>query len=335
MSPRRTAPLVLLALTLVAALSGCGSKNDALVLYNAQNSRLMGSLVDAFTKETGIEVKLRNGGDTELGNQIVTEGKKSPADLFTTENSTAMALVDRAGLFAPLEPAALAGVAPQNIADDKGWVGVAARSTVLVYNTDLVKPTDLPASMLDLEQPRWKGKFGYAPSGADFQAIASAVYAAKGDQAGRAFVAGLAANGKEYANNIAILKAVNSGEIATGISYHYYWFQDRADTGADSNKAALHYFGNADPGAYLSLGGAGVLASSDKQADAQKFVAFLTSKKGQEVLARSKDFQYAVDNGVPSNPALKPLSELDPPVVPLSRLDGPKVLDAFRAAGIL
>ncbi len=333
--PRRTTPLVLLALTLALTLTGCGSKDDSLVVYNAQNGRLMGTLVDAFTQQTGIKVQMRNGGDTELGNQLVTEGGKSPADVFTTENSTAMAMVDRAGLFTPLEPAALEGVAPQNIADDKGWVGVAARSTVLVYNTDLVKESDLPASMLDLEQPEYKGRFGYAPSGADFQAIASAVYAAKGDEAGQAFVDGLAANGKEYANNIAILKAVNSGEIPTGIIYHYYWFQDQADTGADSDKAALHYFGNQDPGAYLSVAGAGVLASSQKQADAQKFVAFLTSRKGQEVLAQSNDFQYAINNGVSSNPVLKPLAELDPPVVPLGRLDGPKLLDAFRAAGIL
>ena len=51
--------------------------------------------------ETGIKVTLRKGGDMELGNQIVQEGAASPADVFVTENSPAMALVDAAGLFAP------------------------------------------------------------------------------------------------------------------------------------------------------------------------------------------------------------------------------------------
>ena len=332
---RRTPSLVLTVLTLAALLTGCGGGSDALVVYNAQNSRLMGTLAEAFTAQTGIEVQLRNGGDSELGNQLVTEGERSPADVFTTENSTAMALVDQAGLFAPLAPAALEGVAPQNVSEDRSWVGVAARSTVMVYNTDLVQESDLPSSLLDLSDREWQGRFGYAPSGADFQAIASSVYAGQGEQAGAAFVQGLADNGREYANNIAILKAVNAGEIPTGIIYHYYWFQDQADTGADSDRAALHYFGGQDPGGYLSVAGAGVLASSDRQDDAQAFVAFLTSEPGQQVLSTSQDFQYAINNGVASNPALKPLSELDPPVVPLSRLDGPKVLAAFQRAGIL
>jgi iron(III) transport system substrate-binding protein len=316
-------------------LAGCGGGSKEITLYNAQNSNLMKTLTAAFTDQTGIKVKMRSGGDSELSNQIVQEGSKSPADVFTTENSTAMAFVDSKGLFAPLDAPALQGVATQNVSPGKTWVGVAARTTVFVYNKDKIKAADLPASMLDLSDPKWKGRFGYAPAGADFQAIASAVYALKGDAVGDAFVQGLKDNGSKYANNIAILKAVNSGQIDGGIIYHYYWFQDQADTGDNSRNAALHYFGNQDAGAYLSVAGAGVLASSKHKPEAQKFVAFLSSKQGQEVLSKSKDFQYAIDNGVASNPALKPLSELNPPTVPLGKLDGPKVLAAFRRVGIL
>lgn len=334
---RRPRPF-LLAVTalLLTATTACSSGSDnGLVLYNAQNQKLMRALTEAFTTETGIPVTLRNGGDSELSNQLIAEGAKSPADVFTTENSTAMAQVAAAGLFAPLEPAAVQGVDPRYIADGRSWVGVAARSTVLVYNTSQLTPAQLPDSMLDLEQPQWKGRFGYAPTGADFQAIASAVFSLKGDAGGQAFVQGLKDNGRQYANNIAILKAVNAGEIPAGIIYHYYWFQDQADTGADSNNTALHYFGDGDPGAYLSIAGAGVLASSRRPAEAQRFVAFLTSRKGQQVLAASNDLQYALHQGVASNPALRPLSQLSPPRVPLSSLDGPKVLAAFRQAGIL
>ena len=323
---------VLLAIT---GCSGGGADDNALVLYNAQNSRLMTALVQEFTAESGIAVTMRNGGDSELGSQLVKEDSKSPADVFTTENATAMALVDRAGLFAPLPAAALEGVPAQYVPADKTWVGVAARSTVLVFDPRQTAQTALPASLLDLAKPEWKGRFAYAPNGADFQAIAAAVYALKGDQVGDTFVQGLKDNGVKYANNIAILKAVNAGEIPAGIIYHYYWFQDRAGTGQDSDHAQLHYFGSGDPGSFLSIAGAGVLRSSTQAGKAQQLVAFLASRKGQQVLAKSNDLQYAITHGVASNPALRPLSELQPPTVPLAELDGPKVLAAFRRVGIL
>src|SRR5690606_5394599 len=74
-----------------------------IVVYNAQHESLTEAWVAGFTAETGIKVVIRNGGDTEFGNQIVVEGANSPADVFLTENSPAMALVDKAGLFAPVD----------------------------------------------------------------------------------------------------------------------------------------------------------------------------------------------------------------------------------------
>ena len=60
-----------------------------LVVYNAQHDNLTKEWVAGFTRDTGIKVTVRNGGDTELANQIVAEGKASPADVFLTENSPA------------------------------------------------------------------------------------------------------------------------------------------------------------------------------------------------------------------------------------------------------
>src|SRR5712671_4069178 len=70
---------------------------EGIVVYNTQHVSLTRAWIDAFTRETGIKVTVRNGSDTELGNQIVQEGSASPADVFLTENSPAMALVENAG----------------------------------------------------------------------------------------------------------------------------------------------------------------------------------------------------------------------------------------------
>ncbi|MEV4641182.1 iron ABC transporter substrate-binding protein [Actinoplanes sp. NPDC049548] len=325
---------VLLVGTLAACGSGSGDDEDTLIVYGAPHGELLSTMVDTFTQQTGIKVKIRPGADSELANQIVQEGKASPADVFMTENSPAMGLVDAKGLFARVDDQTVAQVPPGFVPSNHNWIGYAARSTVLVYNTKALPEDQQPASIMDLAQPAWQGRFGIAPSGADFQAIVSAVLALKGTDATRQWLDGLKRNAKIYTNNIAILKGVDTGEVPAGISYHYYWYKDRAAGGTGSANAQLKFFGKADPGAFLSVSGSGVLASSDKKAQAQQFLAFLTSKTGQQVLADSKAMEYPVADGV-ANPKLKPMSELDPPAVDPAKLNGPEVVQLMQQAGLL
>jgi iron(III) transport system substrate-binding protein len=58
------------------------------------------------------------------------------------------------------------------------------------------------------------------------------------------------------------LKAVKTGQIEGGVIYHYYYLRDQAKTGENSGNAALYYFRRQDPGAFVSISGGGVLASS-------------------------------------------------------------------------
>ena len=311
------------------------SEKPALTLYNAQHEDLMALMVADFTKTTGIKVNMRNGEDFELGNQIVQEGKASPADVFVTENSPAMTLVDSKSLFSKVDSATLAQVPAQFAPADKDWVGFAARSTVFVYNPAQLKAADVPASIMDLAKPAWKGKVGISPAGADFQAIVSAVLALKGEPATVAWLKGLKANAKVYAGNSAVMKAVNAGEVSSGVIYHYYWHKDQAESGANSKNVKQVYFGNQDPGAFLSTSGAGVLKSSKHQSEAQQLVRYLNGAAGQKVLADSKALEYPIGNGAKASPVLKPLSELSPPKINVGTLNGPKVVELMQQAGLL
>lgn len=332
------------ALALVAAvaapwslLSGAASAADAqgILVYNAQHANLTQAWADAFTRETGIKVTLRNGSDTELGNQIVQEGAASPADVFLTENSPAMALVDNAGLFAPLDLATLAQVPAQFRPDNGRWTGVAARSTVFVYNKDKLTPAQLPASMLDLASPAWKGRWAASPAGADFQAIVSALLELKGEAATLAWLKAMKENAGTYKGNSVVMKAVNAGQVDAGVIYHYYYFGDQARTGENSNKVALHYFRHQDPGAFVSVSGGGVLASSKNKDAAQAFVRWVAGKGGQEILKTGNSYEYAVGNGAASHPKLVPLAELQAPRVEAARLNSKKVTDLMTQAGLL
>lgn len=335
--PRRRAALLLAAALPLSALTACsgGGPRDpeTLLVYNAQHDDWLKAMTDGFTQETGIKIQVRQGGDADMSNQLVKEGSKTPADVFITENSPAMQLVDDKGMLAPLPASTRNQVDQEFVAQDDSWIGVSRRATSLGY--DAKKVTDFPSTMLELAtDPKWAG-FGYAPQGADFQAITAAMYELKGKQIGDLFVEGLKANGKVYANNFAIMTAINEGQLSMGLMYHYYFYKDRNAGGDFSKNVSMHFFGKKDPGAFMSVSGAGVLKSSNRSEDAQKLVAYLTSGKGQQALADSGALEYPVGPDVQQNTKLPTLTTLDPPTVPIESLDAPAVVEEFRKVGLL
>ncbi|WP_085696093.1 iron ABC transporter substrate-binding protein [Pseudomonas sp. B26(2017)] len=324
-----------LATALLAAGQAFAADSVGLLVYNAQHETLTKAWVAGFTEETGIPVTVRNGDDTEMGNQIVQEGAASPADVFLTENSPAMVLVDNAKLFAPVAPATLEQVDAAYRPAHGHWVGIAARSTVFVYNPAKLSEKDLPKSLMDLASPAWRGRWAASPAGADFQAIVAAVLQQKGEAATLEWLKGMKANFTAYRGNSSVLKAVNAGQVDSGVIYHYYAFVDQAKTGENSKNTALHYFKHQDPGAFVSISGGGVLASSKHQEDAQKFLQYITGKQGQEVLRTGNSFEYAVGKDAGSNPKLVPLKDLDAPKVDASKLDSKKAVELMTQAGLL
>ena len=334
--PPRSALCALTTLVLSAGvLSGCGGDDEEkLVIYNAQHEELVDEVVKAFTEETDIEVEMRNGSDLELANQLVAEGDASNADVFLTENSPAMSLVQSEGLFTTLSDGSLGNIPEQYRPDDNSWTGFAARSTVLVYNTDAVQPDEMPTSLMDLADPEWNGRLSFSPTGADFQAIVAAVLALEGEEATAEWLAGIEENGTVYDGNNVVLEAVNAGEVDTGIIYHYYWYRDQEEAGDNSDNSELHFFGNQDPGAFLSISGAGVLENGEHTGDAQEFVEFLTGPEGQEIVSESYALEYPLNPEVDIR-SIPPLAELQVPDVDVSELDSEKVIAMMQDTGLL
>ena len=102
---------------------------------------------------------------------------------------------------------------------------------------------------MDLAKPEWKGRWAASPSGADFQAIVSAMLALKGEQATLDWLKAMKTNFVAYKGNSTVMKAVNAGQIDGGVIYHYYRFVDQSKTGENSKNTQLYYFKHQDPGA--------------------------------------------------------------------------------------
>jgi iron(III) transport system substrate-binding protein len=310
-----------------------GASAGSITLYSAQHEGMTKALVAAFEKQTGIAVRVRFGEDAEIANQIVAEGSSSPADVILTENSPPLVLLAEKHLLTKVAASAYARVPAKYSSPKRNWVGVAGRATALVYNPKLVPASMLPASILDLAKPAWKGKLAIAPSEADFQPVVAAVIKLKGEARAKTWLQGFEANSKVYNDNEGIVAAVERGQVAAAIIDHYYWF--RAYTGS-SMRSKLHYIGHRDPGALIDVSGAAVLASSKHAALAQRFVAFAVSKVGQRTLVTSGDFEYPLAAGVAAAPQLTPLAKLNPPRIHVAQLgDGKTALTLLQEVGLL
>jgi iron(III) transport system substrate-binding protein len=291
-----------------------GALAASLTLYSAQHEQTVDLLTKAFTKESGIDVKVHSGEAPELASQLVKEGASSPADVFFTENSPELQLLSEKGLLAKVAPATLAGVPAQYSGSAGDWVGVLARENVLAFNTGMIEEQALPASLLDLAQPEWKGKIAIAPTDADFLPLVGAVVALKGRPAALEWLKGLHDNAMIFDDDDGGVSAVARGAAATGIINNYYWARLRTEKGADKMQSAIHHFAGGDVGALMNVSGAAVMKSSRNQAAAQKFLAFLVSKPAQEMISKLDiTFEYPLVASVAANPILKPMSELQPP----------------------
>jgi iron(III) transport system substrate-binding protein len=344
---RRLAPIAIALLLVVGlAVSGCGggasnsaSSGTTLTLYNAQHEQTTQALIAAFTRQTGIEVRVENDDEDVLTAQIEQEGSRSPADLFYTENSNWLQQLDDRGMLEKVDASTLAGVSRRDSASNGDWLGVSARISVLVYDPSKLKPSELPKSVLELADPKWRGKIEIAPSETDFWPIVSSVARAKGRAATVAWLEGLKANAganDDVPDNETLTSDVSKGTTELALINHYYYYRLRAEVGKSSVHAKIAYLAPRDPGYVEDISGAAILKSSKHKAAAQKFLAFLTSAAGQRVLAHSESFEYPIRPGVAANPELTPLSKLAPTSFTPAQLGtGLNAKALLQAAGLL
>ena len=281
---------------------------ESLTIYSGRSKSLVEPIIKQFEKETGIEVKVNYGGTTQLAAALLTEGDKSPAALFWAQDAGALGAVSKKAMFEKLPETILTQV-PSDFRDADGfWVATSGRARVLAYSPERVKMEELPESVFDLTQPMWKGRVGWAPTNASFQAFVTSLRVQVGEEQTEAWLRGMKANGvKQYAKNTPIIEALAAGEIDLGLPNHYYLL--RFKKGNSGFPVAQTFFKASDPGNLVNVAGIGLLKSTENKETALKFMEFLLSAKAQQYFT-SDVFEYPVIEGVIPNANLLPLSEL-------------------------
>ncbi|HCT79450.1 MAG TPA: iron ABC transporter substrate-binding protein [Micromonosporaceae bacterium] len=336
------------ALALVA-LSATACANDTkpadtapqsdkkITVYSGRSESLIKPLLENFKTASGITVEVRYGDTAAMAAQLLEEGDKSPADLFFAQDAGALGAVAKKGLFSKLPADVLSKVPTAYQAKTGEWVGVTGRSRVLVYNSDLVTKDQLPKSVLELTDPKWKGKVGIAPTNGSFQAFVTALRVQQGEAKAKEFLTGLKANEAQIRpNNGQIVADVNSGKLSVGLVNHYYVYEKaKADgTTADKLKAQLHFFPEGDIGALVNVAGLGIMKKAEKDPDVKVFVDYLLGTEGQKYFAE-KTYEYPLIAGVATAPNLPELKALKVPSVDLNDLDTLKATtDLIKETGL-
>ena len=326
--------------TLVAALvlAGCGggdSKSGTLTVYSGREEELVQPLFDMFEKKTGITVDVRYGDSAELAATIAEEGGNSPADVFFSQDPGSLGAVDDELEQLPQET--LDRVAARFRDAGGRWVGTSGRTRVLAYNTDALNEGQVPDSVFDLTDPRWQGKVGIAPTNASFQAFVTAMRLSAGEEKTKQWLIDLRKNKpKTYEKNTPIVEALATGEIELGLVNHYYLYLVKGEQ--PNAPIANHFLAAGDPGALVSVAGAGVLASSGNKDGAEQFVDFLLSDAGQRFYTDSaEEAEYPLVAGIPAKESLPPLDTLEGPNVDLSTFGAElsSTLELLRETGYL
>ena len=325
MNPRRTNLIALtLVLTLAALVAAVGpasaGEGGTLTVYSGRSPELIQPLLDEFSADTGIGIEARFGDSADLALLIDEEGDQTPADVFISQSPGATGYLNGEGRLRKIDQEVLDQVSPRYRAADDRWVGVSGRVRVLVYNTDLVKPRDLPASVFDLTKPKFADQVALAPTNGSFQDFVTSMREVAGEKRTAKWLGGMEANGaRAYASNSAIVEAVGRGEVPLGLVNHYYAALAKA---ADpSVPVENHVFESEDVGSVILVTAAAVIDETDDRKLAERFVRYLLSKPAQTHLAED-EFEYPLARGVKALGDLPPLSEVEAPELDLSSLGG-------------
>jgi iron(III) transport system substrate-binding protein len=331
--------ITLFAVALVAGAAGCGGdeggSDGKLTVYSGREEELVAPLLEQFEQESGVDLEVRYGDSAELAATIAEEGENSPADVFFAQDPGSLGALEGEELLAELPDEILDRV-PERFRDPDGrWTGTSGRVRVLAYNTEELSEGEVPDSVFDLTDPKWKGKIGFPPTNASFQAFVTAMRLSAGEERAREWLEGFAANDpKTYEKNTPVVEAVAAGEIELGLVNHYYLYLVKEEQ--PDAPVANHFLEAGDPGALVSVAGAAILDSTDDEELARDFVDYLLSDEGQRFYTEeAEEAEYPLVEGIEPKEGLPALETLDGPDVQLDAF-GPeleKTLELIREVG--
>jgi len=271
---------------LTPAVAGAGE----LTLYSARKEELIRPAIEAFEKETGTRVTILTGRAGELARRIELERGSPNGDVFLGTAAGITELLREKGLLEPYASPYARELPEEFRAANHAWVGITGRVRVLIYNTDRLTAAEAPQSYFDLTAPRWKGQVAVASLGERTTVSwLAALLALKGEAATRQYVDGLRANGlKVLKNNTEVRHAVARGEVAVGITNHYYYMLQLQEDPRSPIAILYPDQGPTGMGTPVFSITAGIIKGARHLAEARALIDFLLKPAGNRLLVEGE-----------------------------------------------
>jgi iron(III) transport system substrate-binding protein len=298
-------------------------KEKGLVIYSGRSESLVGPIIEEFSVLSGIPVEVKYGKSGAMTSLLQEEGSKTPADVFYAQDPGNLGAVS--DMLTPMSREVcnlipVWAVGPRAADNSCKWIGITGRARVLVYNPNTTAEADLPTSMEDLTNPKYKGKLGWAPTNGSFQAMVTGMRIYWGEEKTKVWLEGIMANEPiVYPKNTPQVQAAADDEIEFGMVNHYYLHRFIADKG-ENFAARNHYLDNGDIGSVVLVSGAGILDASDNKNNAERFITFMTSKIAQQYFATQVHEYPLITDGVTPNRLLRDMENLNKPDLDISQL---------------
>ncbi|MCY3962796.1 MAG: extracellular solute-binding protein [bacterium] len=348
--------LIALALLAVACAGDSGTKLEgvattvydgkcaddtgtSVTVYSGRSENLMKPVYDAFACETGTAVRVRWGSSTDLALLIDTEGDRTEADVFISRSPGPVGFLEANGHLTAMDSSVLDLVDDDHRGDNGTWIGFSGRKRVLVHNVEIVPPTELPTSVFELTDPKWRGRVAIPATNGSFEDWFTVFRFSYGDDVATQWLSDMVDNdARYYPNNVAIVEAAARGEIDVGLVNHYYNYRLAADAEAAGQEhlAANYDLSDEDIGSLLIITAATMTTNVSDREAAQSLISYLLSPSVQRFFTRNT-FEYPLAGDVEPNPVLPPLSALSIGSVNFDALGGgfEATEEIIQSSGIL
>jgi iron(III) transport system substrate-binding protein len=248
---------------------------------------------------------------------LLAEKNRPQADVFWSNEPVRTLVLKRNGVLTPYKSPNAEGI-PATFKDAEGyWTGFSARSRVIVYNTNMVKPDEAPKSIFDLVDPKWKDQVAIAdPRFGSTSFHVAALYAEVGDQRAEEFFRKLKTNGvKIVPGNSVVRDMVARGEAKVGLTD-----TDDVNVALEDKQPVAMVFPDRDGmGVPIMPNMVSLVANGPHLEAGKKLIDYLLSPEVERMLAQSEAVQIPLHSGVEGPKNIPPLSSFKPMTLDYSK----------------